>query len=336
MARQMHQLDDDSADPSSRFSQEAGARERPKTAPRPEARLDETPLKNLGPLRPEASLEGERPSFWRSSNREDTTIGAGADHKKSSTVGNATWQVLSTVVSIGVIAATLFTIWMPGSLMPGSLEQRMVNAVSSGEQLALTPTPAASMPSDFPSNKIGLVVGHMGNDSGAVCVDGLTELEVNSNVATFAQQALIEAGYEVELLEEFDPRLSNYEAGLLLSIHADSCEYINDSATGFKVAAALSETKRENSSRLVACMADRYAAVTGLKYHYQSVTTDMTYYHAFNEISPYTTAAIIEVGFLNLDKDLLRTKPDLVAEGIVAGVQCYMNNEGVGPAPAGN
>ena len=172
-------------------------------------------------------------------------------------------------------------------------------------------------------------VGHRGSDSGAVCSNGLTELEVNSNVATFVQMKLIDLGYEVELLDEFDTRLSDYQAGILLSIHADSCDYINDSATGFKVASAMSTEKSENSTRLVQCIADRYANITGLRYHYQSVTNDMTRYHAFSEIDPNTTAGIIEIGFLNLDQDILTSDPELLADGIVAGIKCYMNNEGV-------
>ena len=39
----------------------------------------------------------------------------------------------------------------------------------------------AAINAGFPANKIGIVVGHRGNDSGAVCSNGLTEVEVNSN-----------------------------------------------------------------------------------------------------------------------------------------------------------
>lgn len=239
-------------------------------------------------------------------------------------------QVISSVIGVGVVTATLFSLWMPGSLMPGSLQSRLAQAANPSQAEVLTTTPeAVVLPRGFPAKKIGIVVGHRGSDSGAVCSNGLTELEVNSNVATFAQMKLIDMGYDVELLDEFDPRLKDFQAGLLFSIHTDSCDYINDSATGFKVAAALSETKSENSNRLVQCVADRYANITGLRYHYQSVTNDMTRYHAFSEIDPNTTAGIIEVGFLNLDQGILTSNPELLADGIVAGIRCYMNNEGV-------
>ena len=247
-----------------------------------------------------------------------------------------TWHVFTTVISAAFIVATLFSIWSPGSLIVKSLPDQMVDALSVAPLGAITPTPALSMPMDFPSDRIGIVVGHRGNenDKGAVCSDGLTELDVNTNVATYVQQKLIKAGFNVDLLDEFDPRLSNYQAGLLLSIHADSCDYVNESATGFKVAAALAEQKQENSERLVACIADRYAKATSLKYHYQSITQDMTYYHAYSEINPYTVAGIIEVGFLNLDKEILTTKPELLADGIVSGISCYMNNETLATQPA--
>jgi N-acetylmuramoyl-L-alanine amidase len=57
----------------------------------------------------------------------------------------------------------------------------------------------------------------------------------------------------------------------------------------------------------------------------------MTFYHAFDEISPNTTAAIIETGFLNLDYEILTQQPDLVATGIVNGILCYINNESINP-----
>jgi len=59
----------------------------------------------------------------------------------------------------------------------------------------------------------------------------------------------------------------------------------------------------------------------------------MTSYHAFSEIDPLTTAAIIEVGFLNLDQDILTKNPERLADGIVAGIRCYLNNEGVPTTP---
>ena len=244
-----------------------------------------------------------------------------------------TWQTLRVILAGAAILATLFTIWTPASLFSSSLQERLAEALAQSSAADQTQMAAGLLPEGFPVNKIGIVVGHRGNDSGAVCASGLTELEVNSTIASFVQKKLTDLGYEVELLDEFDPRLVGYQAVLLLSIHGDSCEYYSDSATGFKIAAALSETKADNATRLVACMADRYQIITGLQYNYHTVTVDMTSYHAFTEIDPLTTAAIIETGFLNLDQEILTKKPELIADGIVAGIQCYLNNEGVSSTP---
>ena len=134
------------------------------------------------------------------------------------------------------------------------------------------------IPDDFPTNRIAIVVGHLGYDSGAVCQDGLREVDVNNTMATNVQKRLLDLGYQVDLLEEADSRLENYRGMILLSIHADTCDYINDLATGFKVAAALSEEKFENSARLVNCISDRYATITGMTYHYQTNPNALGYH----------------------------------------------------------
>ena len=181
---------------------------------------------------------------------------------------------------------------------------------------------------------IGLVAGHWGNDSGAVCSDGLTEKDVNLNIATTVQRSLLEMGYDVDLLQEFDPKLNGYQATALVSIHADSCEFVNNEATGFKVASAMANLQPEKSAYLTACLRGRYGEATGLHLHSTSVTLDMTSYHAFGEIDPGTPAAIIEVGFLNLDRQLLTQQPQLVAEGILRGIICFIKSEDPSPATA--
>jgi N-acetylmuramoyl-L-alanine amidase len=78
---------------------------------------------------------------------------------------------------------------------------------------------------------------------------------------------------------------------------------------------------------------NRYESATGLRYHPNTVTADMTSYHAFNEIDGETNAVIIEVGFLNLDRQILTTGQDRVAQGISDGILCYIRNEDIaGPA----
>lgn len=193
-------------------------------------------------------------------------------------------------------------------------------SATAGHEAYLAPQPPA--PSRAP--RVGLVAGHLGHDSGAVCPDGLTEVEVNTAIAQEVARRLEALGYTVEVLEEFDERLQGYRAAALLSIHADSCEYINELATGFKVARAQADAVPEQSDRLVECLVSAYGRRTGLRFHADSITYDMTDYHAFREIAPETPAAIIETGFLYLDRDLLTRGRERVVEGIVEGLRCFL------------
>ena len=234
---------------------------------------------------------------------------------------------LGVTVFVAAIVATIFTAWTPTSILPPETANRIAVAIATRVGAASTLPPPT--PTPRPAPRVGLVAGHMGNDSGAVCPDGLTEASVNLDVANRVKAALEGAGYQVDLLAEFDDRLVGYEAQALVSIHADSCDYINDEASGFKVASALQSQVPDESARLVACLHDRYADRTGMSFHAGSITFDMTEYHAFREIDAQTPAAIIETGFLNLDRAILTERPDLVAQGITDGILCYTRSEPV-------
>jgi len=239
------------------------------------------------------------------------------------------FSVLGGIQSIGITAfliASLFTLFTPNNLFSGQMLDRVfqawqANPTEMAQVVVNNPTPETAL--------IGIVSGHWKNDSGAVCTDGLTEEQVNLQIATLVQQKLIAEGYKVDLLEEFDDRLSQYKAMALISIHADTCDFISTEATGFKVAAAIHSAYPEKANRLTLCLADRYQARTGLQYLPNSSSNDMTYYHAFDEIHTETTAAIIETGYLNLDRQILTENPDLIAQGIVDGLLCYIRNENV-------
>ncbi len=220
------------------------------------------------------------------------------------------------------LAATIFSWWTASDFLPQAARDEL-SVAQATSAANITPT---ALPVENWERRIGIVAGHWGYDPGAVCEDGsdLTEADVNYAIAQQVVRQLQGMRYEVNLLEEFDDRLNGYRATALVSIHADSCEYINDLATGFKITGAASRmTVSPNDQHLVRCLTDRYAAVTGLRAH-PSLTEDMTYYHSFDEISPHTPAAIIEVGFLYLDRALLTEHPEIVAQGIVEGLRCYL------------
>jgi N-acetylmuramoyl-L-alanine amidase len=168
--------------------------------------------------------------------------------------------------------------------------------------------------------RVGIISGHAGFDSGAVCNDGLTEAEVNATITALVAENLRARGIPVDVLEEFDPRLAGYSATALVSIHADSCVYYNEFATGYKLA----PSTRTDSSALETCIEEIYHEVTGLPYHANTITPHMTDYHAFRTIAPGTPAVIIEAGFMNLDRQILTVQADIPARGIANGILCYL------------
>jgi N-acetylmuramoyl-L-alanine amidase len=240
-------------------------------------------------------------------------------------------RYLGTVFAVAAVLATVFTASTPASLRPGELAGRLVELL--GSQPEAQPDQALGPEAANLGLRIGIVIGHSGpnpsgiDDPGSVCPDGLTELEVNRTIGSLAAQQLQDAGFHIDVLEEFDPLLSEYRAVGLVSIHADACAYINDEATGYKVSGALDTAIPDRTQRLVDCLADRYGRATGMRFHVGSITRDMTEYHTFYEIHNQTPAAIIETGFLYLDRDFLTTHPDQAAQGIVDGILCFVNNE---------
>ena len=190
--------------------------------------------------------------------------------------------------------------------------------IASGE------SPTAEPPILEPAvERIGIIAGHRGYDSGTVCSDGLTEVEVTGSIAETVASMLRESGEEVETLNEFDQRLDGYEAKVLVSIHIDSCDYINDLASGFKI----SGSGFTDSTELSICVQEAYSQATGLSYHPNSITPEMAGYHVFRKIGSTTPAIIIEMGFLNLDREVLTERSDDVAQGLHDGIMCFLDGQ---------
>ncbi len=256
--------------------------------------------------------------------------------RHSSSFSNAI-QALIMVAVAAVLIATIFTFWTPANFLSDETREGLRPAyatLSAQSPPTLVPTPVWM-------RRIGIVSGHWGphpstgrSDPGAVCADGLTEAQINRNVAQLVVQALSGRGYDVDLLDEWDPRLDGYQASALVSIHADSCHHFEQpGATGFKVAPPSGRTSaRADDMRLYECMIRHYGEITDLPLH-PSLTRDMTEYHSFQEISPVTPAGIIELGFLYEDRAILENNPEILAEGIVAGILCFLENAPPTPLP---
>ena len=177
---------------------------------------------------------------------------------------------------------------------------------------------------------VGIVSGHKGYDPGAVCPDGLTEVQINHAIAVEVVSLLRRKQIRADLLDEYDERLTDYQAEALVSIHSDSCNI--SGASGYKIARVTDSVIPEAEDLLVTCLGQAYAAHTGLPHHPASITDGMTGYHAFREINRLTPGAIIETGFLLDDRQILQQKPKIVARGIAAGIICFLETVPEEPA----
>lgn len=241
------------------------------------------------------------------------------------------WSSLGTVVSIAILVATIFTVWTPASLFDNRLADSLSKAILNSQRATeyVRPTPTSR-----PIPHIGLVAGHWEDaNSGYECTDGLRESELNLNIATMVQQRLVAEGFTVDLMKERDPKLMQYSGLLVLSVHSDTCKFIDDTASGFKVATSYyTPDDSTKANRLTTCMIDRYNRDTGLRF-INEVTEHMSTYHTFDEINTNTPTIILEAGYMNLNRDLLSQQPDLVAKAITNGVLCYLRNEPLSATP---
>lgn len=180
---------------------------------------------------------------------------------------------------------------------------------------------------------IALISGHAGNDSGAVCLDAagqatVTEAAIVATLAEQVAQQLRHAGAHVTILQEFDSRLDGLQAALLVSLHADSCI----EASGYKFATtSQSALAPAVLTTLGACFDHFYGEATALAPHPNTITHNMTDYHAFRRIDAYTPALILEVGFIGGDQSLLLQRPEQVVRGITASIRCYFESETTQP-----
>jgi N-acetylmuramoyl-L-alanine amidase len=178
-----------------------------------------------------------------------------------------------------------------------------------------------------PENRVGIIAGHWQFDTGAVCPDGLREVDVTTDVATRVKSILEARGFDVDVLPEHDPDVPaapilGYRGAALVSIHADSCDIVG--ATGFKVARWTYTATPDADDRLVACLYKEYAAETLLPRHDSSITSDMSSYYALREIAPETPGAIIELGFLKDDRGFLDDHRYEAALGVANGIGCFL------------
>lgn len=265
---------------------------------------------------------------------------AGGRRFSGELVWPSTWTFTRTTfltLLAALMVATIFSYWTPDDVLPEAFNEqlRIARVTSNYQPLRDERTP---VPTEARARKIGIIAGHSGPpqdpsflvDPGAVCDENfdnepeLTELEINTAVARMTADRLLLRGYEVEILQEFDPRLENYRADMLLSIHTNDCRNYGFGATGYNVVGPFSRGSADGLNEvLVNCLIREYGRVSGLPRHF-GVTVDMTSYHNFGEVSVDTPVAIIELGYMFADRQILTQSRDVLAEGLASGILCFM------------
>jgi len=242
------------------------------------------------------------------------------------TIGGFLRTVFVVLISAGLVATILTWFTDPQFLNPEVVKGLQGNQPALIADRTTVPTfqpTQVSTPNWL--QRIGIVAGHRGpeNDPGAVCEDGLTEAEINFNVAQKVVNNLRALNYTVDLLDEFDPRLNDYQAAALVSIHANTCQDFGEVVSGYLIAKAASRPDGGIDDILAECLAQKYEERVDLERRF-SLTLDMTDYHTFREIHPLTPAAIVELGFMLADREYLTEQPDLLAEALTNGVICFL------------
>jgi len=157
--------------------------------------------------------------------------------------------------------------------------------------------------------------------------DGITEVEVNVDIAQRVAALLAAKGIQVEVLPTTIP--PGYLADAFVALHADGDGV--GARSGFKAAHSTRRTPFED--RFMELVIDEYARATDLDYDGNGITRQMTGYYAMAwsrirySTSPFTPSLILEMGYLSNDWDrhLMVDQPDLVAGAIATGILRFLD-----------
>jgi N-acetylmuramoyl-L-alanine amidase len=193
-----------------------------------------------------------------------------------------------------------------------------------------TPRPAGTTP------RVGIQVGHWKSGelpdelarlrgSTGTFVRGLSEVEVNLDVARRVEALLVAQGVAVDLLPATVP--PGYDADAFVAIHADGAT--KPGARGFKIATPWRTSRA--AQHLRDALDAEYVAATRLPRD-GAITFNMRGYYAFSfrrhthAVARTTPAVILEMGFLTspADRAFMTGRADVVARGIAEGVLRYL------------
>ncbi len=254
----------------------------------------------------------------------------------SSMAGGFLGAIFVVVTSTALVATLLMFFVNPEYMNPAVVRGLQLDS----EQLISGASAAQPTPASTPHwlRRIGVISGHRGKgatggrDPGAICEDEygnpvLTEADINFAVATRVVASLESMNYAVELLDEYDPRLHDFRADALVSIHANTCYDFGEYVSGFIVGISEARPEFGADAFLRECVGENFGAQVPLPRSY-NVTEDMSQYHVWQKIHPLTPGAILEMGYMLADQDVLTEDPDLLARAIIDGILCFMDNVG--------
>jgi hypothetical protein len=241
----------------------------------------------------------------------------------------------SAVAAATARAATASVTPVVPSIPPASPTVPTVPTVGGTVTATVYPTPSPR-PAGTPW-RVGLQVGHWRSEdlpeelarlrtSSGAYYNGVTEAELNYEIATRVQALLEAEGVVVDLLPATVP--PGYDADAFIAIHADGSP--GSAARGWKLATYWRTSQA--SQQLLDAVAAAYGPATGLPEDVGGVTVNMRGYYAFSyrrhehAVARTTPALIVEMGFMTnaADRAVLFGRPDRVAAGIATGIMDYL------------
>ncbi len=282
--------------------------------PNPEAPLEEPQEE----AQPEEQAEAMDELLDEGDTEADGQAKGGPGKRRSSyTVANG----IQTVISIALVMATVLTLWNPRKVFNTPSLASLVEAGAT--QSALEAEEQAQNERDL---HIGILSGHW-EDSipGEVCQDGTLESDVNQAIALQVQQELEDRGYIVDLFPEYDLTMLNYEGAAFVALYSGSCAESPQPPSGFSIGGSFTAQNPELVDQLATCLAQEYQQATGLPFTYEVINAEDASYHIFRDISLNTPAVRLEMGSLKSDRAVIIDNPEKAAQGIVAGIQCFLN-----------
>ena len=222
-----------------------------------------------------------------------------------------TGRVLQTIILVAAVLATLFTLWNPYKLFSQEVTQTGLQVNTDGK------------PNEY--STIGILVGHWKVDSGHVCENDIVEANITEAIANQVSMKLNALGYPVKLLAETDMDLINYRGPALVALYTGSCEDTPENKSGFTIGTTLATSDLNSSNALAVCMGEIYQASTKLDFTYQIISPDQPAYTFFEMVNPDTPMIYLEMGSLFYDQSVLVQNSENVANGIVNGIQCYLD-----------